>query len=144
MPKYVLDTNVVQRKDFDPDVLPAQTYASSVVLFELMNACNDVKELKAYQRACQQADKNGLLLMPTRIDWLEAGRISYLLAQERKQQAGGKAPKRAATAKQEIAMDCLLAMSAHREGVTVITNDKDFWAIQRYRKGLKLQRYSAD
>lgn len=38
-------------------------------------------------------------------------------------------------------MDCLLAMSAYREGVTIITNDRDFWAIQRYRKGLKLQRY---
>lgn len=82
--------------------------------------------------------------MPTETDWLEAARISYLFSQERKKQAGGKAPKRAAVAKQEIVMDCLLAMSAHREGVTLITNDKDFWAIQRYRKGLKLQRYSSD
>ncbi|MCI0490146.1 MAG: PIN domain-containing protein [Blastocatellia bacterium] len=141
MAKYVLDTNIVQRRAFDPDNLPTQTYASTVVLFELMTACNDVKELKAYQQAWKQATESDLLLSPTETDWLDASRISYLLAQERKQQAGGKSPKRTAMAKQEIAMDCLLAISAYREGVTIITNDKDFRAIKRYRKGLKLQRY---
>jgi hypothetical protein len=50
-------------------------------------------------------------------------------------------PKRTPTAKQEIAMDCLIAMSASRESVTIITNDNDFWAIKRYRKSLKLLKY---
>ena len=139
--KYVLDTNIIQSKAVAQGDLPSKVYASTVVLSELMTAANDTKELKAYQQWWKAAAKAGLLLVPTEQDWQDASRILFLLAQERKQQAGGKAPKRAPVAKQEIALDCLLAMSAHREGVIVITNDKDFGAIQRYRQGLQLQRY---
>ena len=116
-------------------------YVSAVVLSELMTAANDTKELKGYQESWKVAAENSLLLVPTEQDWQDASRILFLLAQERKQQAGGKAPKRAPVAKQEIALDCLLAISAHREGVIVITNDHDFGAIQRYCKMLQLQRY---
>lgn len=141
MPKYVFDTNVIQSKAFDPEKLPATLYQSAVVLAELITACSDAKELKAYQRTWRLAAESDLLIVPTPEDWLNASRISFLLAQERKRQAGGKSPKRTATAKQEIALDCLLAMSAHREEITIITNDSDFWAIKRYRKSLKLWPY---
>jgi predicted nucleic acid-binding protein len=39
-------------------------------------------------------------------------------------------------------MDALVATSARREGVTVVTNDTDFDAIQDYCKTLKLERGS--
>ena len=140
--KYVLDTNIIQSKAITPGDLPSKLYVSAVVLSELMTAANDVKELKVYQQAWKATRGAGILFVPTEVDWQDASRILYLLAQERKQQAGGKSPKRLPLAKQEVALDCLLAMSASREGVIIITNDKDFWAIQRFRKGLQLQRYS--
>lgn len=37
-------------------------------------------------------------------------------------------------------MDVLLAVSAAREGVIVITNDSDFEAIRYYHKKLKIKR----
>lgn len=106
-----------------------------------MTACNDTKELKSYQEAWHLADKNELLIVPTKEDWLEAGRIRFLLAQERKSAAGGKSPKRPAKVKQELALDCLIAVSSCRENITVITNDGDFWAIRRYLKKLKLLKF---
>lgn len=139
--KYLFDTNIIQSKSFEAKKPPATLYASSVVLSELMTACNNTKELKAYQHGWRKALKDGLLVAPNEEDWYDASRILFLLAQERKKQAGGKSPKRPAIAKQEIAMDCLIAMSASREGVTVITNDNDFWAIKRYRKNLKPLKY---
>jgi predicted nucleic acid-binding protein len=77
--------------------------------------------------------------VPNPEDWMTASRIAYALAQERKHQAGGQAPKQTAKVKQEIAFDCLLAASAAREGVTVVTLDRnDFQAIRRHCKNLSL------
>jgi predicted nucleic acid-binding protein len=75
-------------------------------------------------------------------DWLRASRISFNLSQERKQQLGGKAPKLSSTVKQEILMDCLLAVSAAREGAILLTlNHKDFEYIRRHCKNLQVQEY---
>ncbi len=74
-------------------------------------------------------------------DWLEASRIQFLLAQDRKKDAGGRSLRRTAKVKQELALDCLIALSAYRENITVITNDNDFWAIRRYLKKLKLLKF---
>lgn len=142
MPKYVLDTNLVTSKSFDPARPPETTYYSSIVFFELMTACNNLREYRLYQAAWRDAKKSGRLIVPTEADWLTATRISYALAQERKQQAGGKAPKLTSKVKQEIAMDCLLAVSAAREGVIVLTlNKHDFESIKRHCKKLKVQSY---
>lgn len=141
MPKLLPDTNIIQSKVFATRKPPSRLYYSSVVFSELMSACNDRKELKSYQTAWHLADKNELLIVPTKEDWLEAGRIQFRLAQERKKDAGGKSPKRAAKVKQELALDCLIAVSCAREGITIITNDNDFWAIGRYLKRLKLLKF---
>jgi hypothetical protein len=53
--------------------------------------------------------------------------IQFLLAQERKKDAGGKSPKRTAKVKQELALDYLIAVSCCRENITIITNDGDFY-----------------
>lgn len=140
MAKFLIDTNVFEAKSAE-EKLPSPIYVSSVVLSELMTSCNDVKELKAYQLVWETAKEDDLLIVPNEEDWLNASRVLFLLAQERKKQAGGKAPKRTSKVKQELAMDCLIAMSACREEITVITNDNDFWDIKRYRKALKLLKY---
>lgn len=121
--------------------LPTPLYFSAVVFNELMTACNDTKELKRYQKAWKDAREESLLIVPTSGDWLEASRIQFLPAQERKKDAGGKSPKRTAKVKQEIALDCLIAVSCARENITVVTNDNDFWAIRRFLKKLKLLKF---
>ncbi len=121
--------------------MPTPLYFSAVVFGELMTACNDTKELKRYQKAWKDAREENFLIVPTENDWLEASRIQFLLAQERKKDAGGKSPRRTAKAKQELALDCLIAVSCSREGITVITGDGDFWAIRRYLKKLKLLKF---
>ncbi len=135
------DTNIIQSKIFATRNPPSKLFYSTVVLGELMTACNDTKELKSYQDAWKLADKNELLVVPIKEDWLEASRIQFLLAQDRKKDAGGRSLRRTAKVKQELALDCLIALSAYRENITVITNDNDFWAIRRYLKKLKLLKF---
>jgi predicted nucleic acid-binding protein len=124
--KYLADTNIIESKVFLEKELPTPLYFSAVVFSELMTACNDTKELKQYQKAWKAAREEDYLITPTESDWLEASRIQFFLARERKQNAGGKSPKRTAKVKQELALDCLIAVSSCREGITVITNDNDF------------------
>src|SRR5262245_26351041 len=107
-----------------------------------MTASNDLKEFRSYHGVWNEAKKKKRLIVPTETDWLTATRISYMLAQERKHQTGGKAPCLTSKVKQEIAMDCLLAVSAAREGVIVLTlNKQDFDAIKRHCKNLQVQHY---
>jgi predicted nucleic acid-binding protein len=142
VPKYVFDTNLVISKVYDPYNLPETTYVSSVVIFELMTSCNNLRERRAYEASWRDMKKAGLLLVPTEDDWLLSSKISFALAQERKQQSGGQSPKLSSKVKQEIAMDCLLALSATREGVTVLTlNRHDFDYIKRHCKNLQVQEY---
>jgi hypothetical protein len=75
-------------------------------------------------------------------DWLPATRILHLLAQDRKNKAGGKSPRRSPAVKQELAMDVLIAVSASRASVTVVTDDTDFAAIRYYHKKLKIKKGS--
>ena len=115
---------------------------SSVVLSELMTGAVDQSEFDGYQEAWRRHAKDGTLIIPTAADWLMASKVLYWLAQERRRQGGGRAPRWSPLAKQELAMDALIATSARREGVTVVTNDTDFDAIQYYCKTLKLERGS--
>lgn len=141
MVKFLPDTNIVQSKDFSFEQLYKPLCFSAVVFNELMTACNNRTELKAYQKGWKDALADKILIVPTIEDWFEAGRIQFLLAQERKKDAGGKSPKRTAKVKQELALDCLIAVACARENITVITNDGDFWAIRRYLKKLKLLKF---
>lgn len=140
MERFVADTYIVEGVSFDHFRLLNPRCVSSVVLSELMTACNDTKELRQYQKAWKEALKEKILIVPTEEDWLNASRIQFFLAQERKQNAGGKAPKRTAKVKQELAMDCLIATSCCREKITVVTNDNDYVSIQRYLKTLKIMK----
>lgn len=141
MDKFLTDTNIIEGRAFSEKELPTPLYFSSVVFSELLTACNDTKELKRYQKAWKDAREENFLVVPTESDWLEASRIQFYLAQERKKDAGGKSPRRTAKVKQELALDCLIAVSCNRENITVVTNDGDFWAIRRYLKKLKLLKF---
>ncbi len=133
---YLLDTNIVAERRVR-SVSPRE-YVSAVVLTELMAAA-DAEEFKLYQAVWRVHEQDGTLILPMAEDWQPTARILHLLTQSRKRKAKGKSPRRTPTAKQELAMDVLIAVSAAREGVTVVTNDSDFEAIRYYHKKLKIK-----
>jgi predicted nucleic acid-binding protein len=141
MAGYTFDTNII--KGYKVERLPENFYMSSVVLSELMTSAVDQSEFDAYQETWSRQAKDGTLIVPNPSDWLMASKVLYWLAQERRRKAKGKALRWSPTAKQELAMDALIATSARRQGVTVVTNDTDFDAIKYYCKTLKLERGSA-
>jgi predicted nucleic acid-binding protein len=133
---YLLDTNVVAERRVRS--VSKREFVSAVVLTELM-ASADAEEFKLYQAVWRAHERDGTLIVPTVEDWQPAARILHLLAQDRKKKAGGKSPRRGPTAKQELAMDVLIAVSAARAGVTVVTNDTDFAAIRYYHKKMMIK-----
>lgn len=78
-------------------------------------------------------EKAGRLLVPIADDWWEVGRVINRLQRQRKSQSGGSTPKLAADEKYRITNDVLIARTAKRAGVTIITdNIKDFTLIKNY------------
>ncbi len=62
-----------------------------------------------------------------------ASKVLYWLHQQRKKKAGGRAPKLPPGASQRMAFDALIAVTAKRADVIVVTeNWDDFKAIQYY------------
>jgi predicted nucleic acid-binding protein len=135
-PRYLFDTNIVTAHRLA--ALDRKFQMSAVVLSELMTA-TEPEEYEVYKALWVGGEREGRLIVPASSDWLPAARILHLLAQDRKKKARGKSPRRTPTAKQELVMDVLIAVSAAREGVTVVTNDGDFEAIRYYHKKLKIK-----
>ncbi len=137
--EYLLDTNIISSaKVFgDARTLPSGQHLSCIVYAELMTAA-DPKEYRAYVETWRRAAKDDKLIVPYSDDWLSATRILHLLAQERKKNAGGKSPSRTLAVKQELLADVLIALSAARAGVVVVTDDNDFQAIKRLHKKLHI------
>lgn len=135
-PRYLFDTNIVTAHRLV--ALDKKFQMSAVVLSELMTA-SEPEEYEVYKALWLGGERDGRLIVPMAEDWLPAARILHLLAQDRKKKAKGKSPRRTPTAKQELIMDVLIAVSAAREGVTVVTNDSDFETIRYYHKKLKIK-----
>jgi len=106
---------------------------SVVVLQELVAGAQDEAELKALAVARREYEKSERLLIPTAEDWWLVGKVIYALQKGLKSQRGGLTPKMSADQKYRITHDVLIARTAKRVGVTVVTdNVKDFEAIQRF------------
>lgn len=135
---YLFDTNIITGRVFNAvRRLPTDEYFSCVVLSEVMTAA-DPKPFRAYVETWKRAAEDNKLIMPHPDDWLPATRILHLLAQERKRTAGGKSPSRPPSAKQELFADVLIALSAARAGILVVTDDGDFRAIKRFHNKLQI------
>lgn len=81
----------------------------------------------------KEYEKLGRLLVPTAEDWWLVGKVIYALQKGLKSQRGGLRPKMPADQKYRITHDVLIARTAKRAGVTVVTdNVKDFETIQRF------------
>jgi hypothetical protein len=136
MPSITFDTNIfVSRPRVDIYSLPDAFYMSVVVLQELVVGAPDEAVIKKLTTARHAYEKDGRLLVPNADDWWQVGIVINRLQRQRKSKGGGSTPKLAADEKYRIANDVLIARTARRAGVTLITdNAKDFALIQSYCK----------
>lgn len=131
MPTVTFDTNIFISRPLVE--LPDSFYMSVVVLQELVIGAEDEAEVKSLNTARREYEKAGRLLVPSGEDWWLAGKVINSLQRGLKSKRGGLTPKLAAEEKYRITNDVLIARTAKRAGVMVVTdNTKDFEMIQRF------------
>lgn len=131
MPKVTFDSDVFMRRR--PTKLPTGFYMSAVVLEELAAGAQDGSVLKELEAALKNYQKAEHLLVPTAEDWFLAGKVIYALQQGVKSKKTGDKPPMHPDVRTRIINDVLIARSAKRAGVTVVTyNVRHFEQIRRY------------
>jgi predicted nucleic acid-binding protein len=91
------------------------------------------KELRRAESICKKLAQEGRLLVPDREAWLMAGRIlNHYLSDLSRQHPTRARPALSHAEKQNLIRDILIAVSAKKAGVTVISDNEDFPTIQRY------------
>ena len=131
MPKVTYDSDVFMRRK--PSRLPQGFYMSAVVIEELTAGAQDGSELKELLAAFKTYKEADHLLVPTGEDWYEAGKVIYALQQGNKSKKTGDKPPMLPEIRCRMINDVLIARSAKRAGVTVVTyNMRHFEQIQRY------------
>ncbi len=131
MPKVTYDTNVFIKEK--PAYFPAGFFMSAVVIQELAAGARDNSRLKELDSARRRYEKEGRLLVPTGEDWWFAGKILNSIARALKSRSGSRIKGISKAEQQRILRDVLIARTAKREGVLVITsNISDFAKIQPY------------
>ncbi len=106
---------------------------SAVVLQELVAGANDASALKILERSRNEYRKLNRLLVPTEEDWWHAGLVLNALQRGRKSRKTGKILKMSAAERARIINDVLIARTAKRAGVMVVTdNINDFKKIRNF------------
>ncbi len=124
---FITYKSIIASRKIEPD------RHSVVVWQELMAGADGSKELKRMESQCRQVEKEGRLLIPDREAWLMAGRILYrYLSDLSRQSPSHLRPALGHAEKQNIIRDVLIAVSAKKAGVTVVSDNKDFPTIHRY------------
>lgn len=131
MAYFTCDTSTIISRKLSE--LPDNFLLSSVVLMELMASAKDESQRKELELLYKDYAKDHSLIIPNSDDWLLASKVLYWLAQGRRRTEKGRLLRLKPGATQRMALDALIAASARRYGVTVITDNwNDFKAIQRY------------
>jgi len=133
MAYFTYDTSVIisRRLVFAPS-LPGNFRLSSIVLLELTASAKDESQRKAYEELSRGYQKKELLIVPNADDWLLASKILYWLTQGRRRNST-RLRRLSHGQSQRMALDALLAASARRCKVGVVTeNWRDFKLIQRF------------
>ena len=102
----------------------APLWLSAVVLEELYAGVSrrDGRVIERLERDFERAQR---ILVPTLNDWSQAGKVLSRLATEYDYEQIGKG---------RLTNDALIAMSAARQGITIITaNQRDFARLARFR-----------
>lgn len=136
---YTFDTSTMISRAVTS--FPDNFALASVVLLELMASANEEKQRRTFEGWARIYRADNSFISPNPDDWLLSGRILNSLSIRRRRLAGGEAPKLAPGRSQRMALDALLATSAHRAQVTVVTeNWDDFHDIKYYLRGFKVIR----
>lgn len=131
MPKITYDSDVFMR--IKPEKLPQGFYMSAVVIEELAAGAQDGSELRELSSARKRYEEADHLLIPTGEDWYEAGKVIYAFQQGNKSKKTGDKPKMSPDVRCRMINDVLIARTAKREGVEVVTyNMRHFEQIKRY------------
>lgn len=131
MPKVTFDTNIfIARRRVQ---LPDSFYMSVVVLQELVAGAQEQSEIRALDTARKEYEKAGRLLVPTAEDWWLVGKVLNSLQRGLKSKRRGLTPKLPAEERYRITSDVLIARTARRAGVIIVTDNlKDFEMIQSF------------
>jgi predicted nucleic acid-binding protein len=102
----------------------APVWLSAVVLEELYAGVSR-RSRRVVERLERDFDRARRILVPTLSDWVQAGRVLAQVAVENGYERIGKG---------RLTNDALIAMSAARQGITVVTaNERDFARLARFR-----------
>lgn len=102
----------------------APMWLSGVVLEELYAGVR-MRDCKVVERLERDFNRARRILVPSLSDWTQAGKVLALLAAEFGYEQIGQG---------RLTNDALLAMSAGRQGITVITaNERDFARLRKFR-----------
>jgi predicted nucleic acid-binding protein len=124
---YITYSSIISSRDIEPG------WYSIVVWQERMVGASGSKHLRRMESECKRTEKEGRLLIPDREAWLMAGRILYRYLSDLSRQSPSRLrPALDQAEKQSIIRDVLIAVSAKKAGVTVVSDNKDFPTIQRY------------
>lgn len=130
MAKITYDANILIKYK---QPLPRSFYMSVVVLQELLAGASDASTRKQLEHVRHEFRKSGRLLVPTEEDWWHVGLTLNALQHGRRSKKTGKIPRISAAEKYRITNDVLIARSARREGVVLVTdNVKDFQKIRNF------------
>ncbi len=131
MPKVTYDSDVFIRHK--PRKLPQGFYMSAVVIEELTAGAKDRSTLKELESALHNYEKAGRLLVPTGEDWYLAGKVIHAFQQGNRSRRTGEIPRMSAEVRHRMINDVLIARTAKRAGVTIVThNVEHFKQIKRY------------
>ncbi len=133
MSGVIWDTNIWIA--YKPTKFPNSLVMSAVVLQELLAGAVDKADVKRWEVARNQFEKADKILVPTLEDWWQAGKIINALLRGLKSESRGETPRLHPNQKYQIIHDALIAVTAHRFGALVVTdNVGDFENIRRYCK----------
>ncbi len=108
-------------------------WVSAVVIQELVAGAVDKQEAQGLRTVMAARFKSGHLLVPDHEDWFQAGRIlNTILRNEKRLSTDKQTPRFSEGKKQSLIRDVLIARTAKRRKLTVVSDNTDFPLIQRY------------
>lgn len=131
MAKVTYDANICI--SYKQHSFPHGFYMSAVVLQELVAGASDSSAIKEFERLRQEYRKANKLLVPNEEDWWQAGLVLNALQRGRRSKKTGKIPRISVAERHRIINDVLIARTAKRAGVTVVTDiTNDFLKIGNF------------
>jgi predicted nucleic acid-binding protein len=131
--KVTLDANILISRNISLAELSSGFYLSAIVLQELAAGAADETAIKQLDVVRRIYEKKGRILVPTFADWWIAGTVLNSLQRGRRAKRSRLIPKISIEERYRITNDVLLARTARRAGVTVVTDNlSDFEKIRKF------------